>query len=243
MSQIVFPAISDRHRAVDKAKHTAANKRNKQAKFKEGEYVMAKVLDRENALSPAYEGPFLIERVTDGGTYLLREESTQMLIGRHYVPSELKAIMKEAIVVKDTLYEVEAIIGDNGKLGRREYLVKWKNYDSTHNSWVKAKDFSDTDIINKYWKQVRKDHTGKSVDIAKELKIKKLDNNLNKRIYKPSNRIKTLMESRDMAENEKSSELVVIPDTSISNEGTSSKKRTRNRTVEYGRRTRRRSKL
>ena len=62
----------------------------------------------------------------------------------------MKELKKDAVVAKDTLYEVEAIIGDNGKVGHREYLVKWKNYDSTHNSWVKAGDFTDTDIINKY---------------------------------------------------------------------------------------------
>lgn len=235
MSQIVFPAISDRHKLVDEAKHTAADKKNKQASFKEGDYVMAKVIDRDNAFSPAYEGPFLIERVTNGGTYLLRENSTQMLVGRHYVPSELKEIIKDDIAIEDTLYEVEAIVGDNGKIGHREYLVKWKNYDSTHNSWVKAKDFSDTDIINKYWKQVRKDHSGKIVNVDKELKRKKFVNKLNKVNYKPSNRIKTIMEIPDVAENQKPNDLIL--------ENNSTNKRARNKSSQSGRRTRRRSKL
>ena len=139
------------------------------------------------------------------------------------------------LVAKETLYEVEAIIGDNGKVGHREYLVKWKNYDSTHNSWVKAKDFTDTDIINKYWKQVRKDHTGKAVNIGKELKTKKMVNKLDEVNYRPSNRIKTILESPDFAENE-------INGTNIVNQGTPGK-RVRNNITKSGRRTRRRNKL
>ena len=36
--------------------------------------------------------------------------------------------------------------------GSFKYLVKWKNYDESENSWVKDSDFV-SKLINKYWKE------------------------------------------------------------------------------------------
>ena len=32
------------------------------------------------------------------------------------------------------------------------YLVKWKGYDTNENSWERAANFDDVNIITKYWK-------------------------------------------------------------------------------------------
>ena len=54
-------------------------------------------------------------------------------------------------------YIVENIIAHEliGSKGYR-YLVKWKNYPKSANSWVWAKDFDSLTPINKYWKKKKK---------------------------------------------------------------------------------------
>ena len=50
-------------------------------------------------------------------------------------------------------YEIERII-DHKKDGKDKYsyLVRWKGYDSSNDSWVKQEDFNSTKIIKDYWK-------------------------------------------------------------------------------------------
>ena len=55
-------------------------------------------------------------------------------------------------------FEVDAILDnkmDDTGHGYK-YLVHWKGYESKYNSWVKATDFDDINIIKKYWKNVQK---------------------------------------------------------------------------------------
>jgi hypothetical protein len=52
-------------------------------------------------------------------------------------------------------YEVEKIVdhkGDNPS--NYEFLVKWKNYDSTENTWEPLENFEDREVINRYWKSL-----------------------------------------------------------------------------------------
>ena len=43
------------------------------------------------------------------------------------------------------IYEFEKILDDQGKDGKKEYLVKWKYYDKT--SWQPVSDFLADDVI------------------------------------------------------------------------------------------------
>lgn len=47
-------------------------------------------------------------------------------------------------------FNVETIIDHRGPRSRRQYLVKWKGYDSLENSWVPRKDFADTTLLDDY---------------------------------------------------------------------------------------------
>ena len=49
-------------------------------------------------------------------------------------------------------YIVEKVVNHRQVQGKNEYYVKWKNYKSSDNSWIKEKDFDDFNIIKKYWK-------------------------------------------------------------------------------------------
>ena len=113
--------------------------------------VMVKLPSRTSKLAPIYEGPFTVVRRTQGGSYILRDDHTQELLHRNYVPSELKIVSVDESAIGDEYYEVEEIRDHRGKEGKREYLVKWVGYGERSNTWQTADDFSDPTIINKYW--------------------------------------------------------------------------------------------
>jgi transposase InsO family protein len=47
-------------------------------------------------------------------------------------------------------YEVEEIVNDRTIRRKREYLIKWKGYPSSENSWVKAKDLHAPELLKDY---------------------------------------------------------------------------------------------
>ncbi|KAG1259540.1 hypothetical protein G6F68_008045 [Rhizopus microsporus] len=83
-----------------------------------------------------------------------------MILSRNYTPEELKSISQDEVVPKDELYVVEAILRDNGEPMNRKYLVKWKDYSDEHNNWLDPSDFSDPEMINQYWRRVKRDAKG-----------------------------------------------------------------------------------
>jgi PAS domain-containing protein len=123
MSQIVFPAIAERQQMVNDLRKGKVDKKNIQVNFTKGSYVMARVRDRHNALSPVYDGPYQVVRRNEGNAYILRDEEG-MLISRNFTAEELKGISQDSVVPRSELYEIEAIIDDNGNSNNREYLVK-----------------------------------------------------------------------------------------------------------------------
>lgn len=57
------------------------------------------------------------------------------LLSRNVAPSQMKLVsLSES--ASSPAYEIEAVISHWGPLNKREYLVKWKSYDASHNSWI-----------------------------------------------------------------------------------------------------------
>ena len=121
---------------------------------------------KSNKWEPNYEGPFKVSHINRGGTYTLLDALGEE-IPRHYtinmlkplseIPNELSSEggkQEENEEKNQKSYIVENIIAHEliGSKGYR-YLVKWKNYPKSANSWVWAKDFDSLTPINKYWKK------------------------------------------------------------------------------------------
>ena len=79
-----------------------------------------------------------------------------MLYPKNVPPSKLKLVNVPDLYLADNNFEVETIIRHRGNTHNREYFVKWKNYDQSHNSWEPAAHFDSPEIIQEYWKKYRK---------------------------------------------------------------------------------------
>ena len=115
---------------------------------------MARDPTRENKLSPIYEGPFRVVKRTRGGSYQLMDHDGTLL-ARAHAPFQLASVPGPALppLISESaanIFIVESII-DHRRHGRSyEYLVSWKGFDPTHNSWEPAVNFFDIQVITYY---------------------------------------------------------------------------------------------
>lgn len=69
-------------------------------------------------------------------------------------------IMEDANVENDESisksYEIQYIIKHKKVFDKYEYFVKWKKYSKEHNSWVKETDFDTNEILEEYWKSIKR---------------------------------------------------------------------------------------
>jgi len=102
-------------------------------------------------LEPRYKGPYTVVEQTSTGNYKLKDatgEAVKFTVPRH----KIKKI--ENLDNEKESFEVEKILDHKEEPnGSYKYLVKWKNYDDSENSWVKDTDFDSKKLINKYWEE------------------------------------------------------------------------------------------
>lgn len=154
METVVFPAIAERTNKIMEERKKKFDKKNIMVDIPVGTHVIVRLQHRPNKLAPLYEGPYTVIRRNQGGSYELKDEQNE-LMHRNYVPSELKVVNVDESKLEDTYEEVESIRDHRGKPGNREYLIKWKGYGERGNTWHKAADFTDPNLIQKYWDKVR----------------------------------------------------------------------------------------
>ena len=108
---------------------------------------------RKDKFEPKYVGPYTVLRRARNGAYVLKD-ATGDLLDRHVPPDQLKLISRTARSTprSKTIYEIESMTDHRGVPGNYEYFVKWKNYDSSQNTWEPASSFLDDAVIRKYWK-------------------------------------------------------------------------------------------
>ncbi len=116
--------------------------------FEVGTKVMLKSLKLLPKLNELYMGPYTVHEQTKNKNYILIN-SKHELLRDSVLLSRIKVIPKE--VTDPTYYNIEKILKDRLKNGIRQFLVKWKGYDSSHNSWEPASVFVSPQIIENYW--------------------------------------------------------------------------------------------
>ena len=148
---------------------------------------MTRDVTRESKWDPVYEGPFTVIGQSRYGAYILQDADGTML-PRHYAINQLKifdSILSggrssskfsknpvESNDIKDH-FVVQTILDHKADRSKKEsylYLVKWKNFDDSNNSWVHERDF-DGIAIKKYWKAKMKKNHARPQDLATNNKI------------------------------------------------------------------------
>ena len=157
MEAIVFPAIRELRDQVNSKRASRFNKENRILKFDVGSYVMAADETRAGKLDPTHEGPFRVVQIK-GRVYTLQDHDGTLL-QRNYAPGQLVPVPKPAEPIPaEEIFYVERVLAHRVDLGGHyEYLIKWKNYDETHNSWEQQHIFFDVEFITKYWQSSNTD--------------------------------------------------------------------------------------
>jgi hypothetical protein len=75
----------------------------------------------------------------------------------------------------EQLYEVERIVSRRKRKGRVEYLLKWKGWDDSHNSWIAAKECACDELVEEFEENERankrRKHTSKTASTKGKEKI------------------------------------------------------------------------
>jgi hypothetical protein len=154
LSSVVFPAINERTQRLVEEQSRRFNQKHYLIDIPINSPVMVKLPNRTTKLAPLYEGPYIVVRKTRGGSYVLKDETNELL-HREYVPSELKMVSIDETFLEEEFFEVAEIRDHRDTFNGREYLVKWVGYGERENSWLQASAFSSPTPIKKYWDKMR----------------------------------------------------------------------------------------
>jgi hypothetical protein len=69
--------------------------------------------------------------------------------------SEAPASLTDIPFLDETSYEVEAILDHKGPRRKRFYLIKWKDYDDSENSWEPRRNLDDGPLLQDYEKSLQ----------------------------------------------------------------------------------------
>ena len=101
-------------------------------------------------------GPYRVQEITSAGLYKLKNRHN-VVLKKAFPLDQLKVIAPEFAeeiwqAELSQVFAVDSIIYHRFESPSRgiEYLVSWKGYDHDHDSWVRATDILDHDLIATY---------------------------------------------------------------------------------------------
>ena len=150
----VYPAITaSTERALHRMKAGHDKKNHIIDTLEPGTRVMVRKEIRKTSAEPLYTGPYSVVKRT-GNAYVLTDPTGALFPSK--IPIHRLKRIEDPESRDEPAFEVEKIMKHRGHGLQREYLVKWKNYPEEQNSWVKATDFNELDIIRQYHENVSK---------------------------------------------------------------------------------------
>jgi hypothetical protein len=152
MYSIVWPTIHDVIAVNAKKTQVRVNSRRRIVKpFKLNDVVMRKNPTKVAKSDPVWLGPYKVVRLSQSGTYYLIDELGEELDRPVPVDQLKKLSAARAKTFGTDVYVVEDILGHRGIPGAYEFLVKWKNFPASSNSWVAQDQFIQQEIIKEYY--------------------------------------------------------------------------------------------
>jgi hypothetical protein len=155
LKEIVFPAIAERTSKAIEIQKKKFDATHLLKDIPEGSTVRIKINKGFRAkMDPIYEGPFTVVRKNNQGSYTLKD-STGELLPRSYVPTQLKHV-PNSVDKEENCFEIETILNhrlDNVS-NKYEYLIKWKNYDESENTWEPSHHIHSDNVIKEYWSKI-----------------------------------------------------------------------------------------
>jgi hypothetical protein len=114
-----------------------------------GTEVLLKNEYKTSKLDPLFIGPLTVVPCTRGGSYTLHGLGGSIL-PRDIPPSKLK-VLQDLSIPTDNQFEIDAIINHRNQSQGLEFLICWKGYNPSHDTWEPIANISDITAIQKYW--------------------------------------------------------------------------------------------
>jgi hypothetical protein len=154
LTSIVYPSIFNNILLKKEIQKEMQNK-NKSivSPFSPGDMVYTINPDRANKLQNIYNGPYLVKKQLDSGSYELLELDGRPFI-RNVTSDRLKLYIKAAEVKdhlkSEMLYNVDRLSNHREVQGDLQYYVEWA--DKSPPTWESQKNINSKELIDKYWK-------------------------------------------------------------------------------------------
>jgi hypothetical protein len=152
---LVYPSISNKVKGLKDEMIKRMNKYRRLLtdSIPSGAIVMVKDPHRQDKFEAKYIGPYTVIRRAQNGAYVLKDQ-TGDIFDRHVTADQLKLVSKSPRLVNEeeenNIYVIDKVVDHRGSPGQYEFLTFWKGYEDP--TWVKEKDFIDTNCIKRYWK-------------------------------------------------------------------------------------------
>ncbi len=145
---VIFPQIRQTLKEYNRSKQQQHDKHNKLIqRLPVKTKVMVINRNKRKKLDDNFVGPYTVVKVNQGGAYQLMD-STGTMLSRKVAPADIRIVTLPE--PHDLSYEIEEILDDRIEHGLQLYLVKWKGYDESFNSWEPVNNFDDFEMIANY---------------------------------------------------------------------------------------------
>jgi hypothetical protein len=157
LENIVFPAIAEKTKKAIDTQKSKFDATHLQKDIPIGSSVRIKINKGFRAkMDPIYEGPYSVIRRNDQGSYTLKN-SLGELLPRSYAPTQL-IVVPNNNNDDENCFEIEKILDHelDMETNKYKYLIKWKDYEVSENTWEPAHHIHSDAIIKEYWTKVNK---------------------------------------------------------------------------------------